>query len=299
MRRLGVLSAAFLLAMASACKRADAPPVSPSPAPAFADVTGIWSVRYRVLECGSTESVCHAALGSTADVTLRLEQRGGEMAGLFTAAQGSLTRAVVVPLAGQLLEAGVIQLAGTSPGAGFNPIDWQVRAMELRYNGNAGLAGTFEFVASGVPYYLRVRGEIVSAARRPLERDGFSGEWGGGYMITGCAISVGQHCQPDRVGWADAFTLSLTQTAGTVRGLMRSPLGDIEVTGTVSGSRIQLTGVRSSSDSGVRVAIIRWDAHRDQFGALHGTFAYSYERGSPLTAASVADAELRFVVLRP
>src|SRR5687768_2452627 len=124
MRRLGVLSAAFLLAMASACKRADAPPVSPSPAPAFADVTGIWSVRYRVLECGSTESVCHAALGSTADVTLRLEQRGGEMAGLFTAAQGSLTRAVVVPLAGQLLEAGVIQLAGTSPGAGFNPIDW-------------------------------------------------------------------------------------------------------------------------------------------------------------------------------
>ncbi len=298
MRLLAAVSAALLLTTASACGQADAP-VSPAPATAFADTTGIWSVRYRVLECGSTESFCPGVLGTIEDVTLRLEQRGGEIAGLFTAAPGSLTRAVVVPLSGRMIDAGAIQLSGTSPGAGLDPIDWQVRTMELRYDGSAGLTGTFEFVASGVPYHLRVRGEIVSAARRPLEREGFSGEWGGRYLVTGCSVSVGQHCQPDRVGWAESFTLSLTETAGTVHGLMRSTLGDIEVSGTVSGSRIQLAGARSTSGATVRIAIVRWDAHRDQFGGLHGSFVYSYERGSPLTAASVADAELRFVARRP
>ena len=296
-----------LAVLAAACCSCGGGPTVPSTSPgaslaAPTDYSGFWSATFRYTGCEG-ERHCVLRIGTTQPFTLRLQQNGARVHGVFTTWQ------YAVDVDGEVLKDGSIVLSGGAPAASDKDDAgaFTVTKVEALADGGGRLSGTLAYEirpeGSATDYYsqMSVRGSIDTALRSDLQMlaSSFDGTWTGRFVVRACdPIGTATRCYPYDEQETTPIEIALSGASGTVTiGPARVP-----VTATPAGSSIVLDGevVIPQSGGGERIRIRHLTATRDAFGRMSGSFDYASEWPADApTFGETAHAELWQVVKFP
>ena len=282
-RRVARAVALTPLVLATACGGSSAPsPTSPSGAVTATNYSGLWSGAYAYTACEG-ERHCVLRIGTRVPFTLRLQQSGAHVKGLFTQWE------YVVGVEGDVTKDGSLVLTGAAAGASQkDPAgEFRITSLTLQHP-ESGLAGSSLQYEIRPGYYaadyytlMRVAGTLDAASRTDLGQLGsFDGRWTGRFVVRSCApVAGGRYCYPFEQDELGTLDLTLVQSGSTATGTLKGGGGTIPVNGNISGTTITLEGevVMPASGGGSRVRILRWSATRDGYGALSGAFDFLYE----------------------
>jgi hypothetical protein len=270
-------------ALSTACNRnaIDQPPALPSAPtplpPLAASFAGAWHGDYTVTRCEGQRH-CNETRGRAYPFSLRLEQAGSHVRGLFMP-HG-------IPVEGDVSSDGELSLTGTRPSAGkYSP------AVELtRFTARLSPTGLVADLVYQMRYEHGMRdwiggnsleqslgGTVASAERGTITPvSSFDGQWTGTLIISDCSTIGWTACWPEERDREYGFELTLTQSGNRVSGELR--LRDrFQVTGTVSGDTLTLEpAVREDVQSGSRIftRLERWEMTRDAVGSVRGEMYY-------------------------
>lgn len=235
-------------------------PVSPSPVAVAppANFAGEWTVTYHVDACiGRYCYITH--INRDQQLTLRLLQVGDRVDGI------AISSGLAAEVRGQVDGAGRLTLSGGSPSAIEDVSALELLRFEAILDPAYGLQGALQYQAlipgehSG--YSSGATGPIVRAERSAFAVTSFSGTWQGIYTTTSCR--PGSDCLLDRNGDI-AFTFD--EHNGRVVGTLQTfPAQRIDVAGTVTGDRANLSGTNGS------VTVTTLSIRRTPAGRLEGT----------------------------
>lgn len=280
-----------VLCVALACGSRSSP-VSPSPGgggppdpgtlPGAYD--GAWEGQYRLVGC-TGDRACPSQLGTTPPFTLRLDQIGGAVSGLFA------TAAFLTPVSGSVDPTGGLTLTGSIEAA--SPDDYTgsvtVRFLALRRSVDGGLAGTLLYemrpthVTSG---RILVTHEAVIESGMQADQSSdpatFDGTWRGWFVVRACTPIRWLFCywrEPDSMIDLEA---TLTEAGGSVTGTMifdHKTDRPVTVSGRVTDGELSLEGFGSVATGGGHdvIRLTRWTSRRDALGQMSGRFNCSDE----------------------
>ena len=128
-------------------------------------------------------------------------------------------------------------------------------------------------------------GPLTTVMRMPGPAASFQGTWHGRYVVQTCELIGWDFCYGDDVGGAPTMELTLSQSGSRVTGTFvpdYSPSQQpgyrypIEVSGTVAGGTLQLTGVSAPypNNPDVTRRLLTLSATRDTVGRLSGTLTW-------------------------
>ena len=269
------------LAVLASCERSPRSPAAPSlPSRGPTPFEGVWRLDYRMTEC-SGERHCVLHIGQIRQVLLRLSRTGTTFDGVVT------VFSYTVDVTGSLSADGELVLSGRRPSAISGDREMVIRTLRLRPS-ITGLSGSIEYVLHGPPYSnifgdVRHAGDITNAVRVPLDSafdpTQFRGTWKGQFVVRDCSFVGWLWCYPHEADRVHSFTLVLTQIGTEVTGELTILPSTIPVTGTVSGSTLELRGSASRVISGGTedVRITSWSTRRDIVGRMTGTFGFTVE----------------------
>ena len=298
-----IVPALFVVACCS-CGGGPTTPSSSSgaPLPAPVDYSGLWSANFRYTSCDG-ERHCVLRIGTTQPFTLRLQQHGASLQGVFTTWQ------YAVDVEGEVLKDGSIVLSGGAPAASDKDDDGALTVTRIEGLADPGgrLSGTLAYEirpgGTATEYYsqMSVRGTIESASRSDLQMfaSTFDGTWSGRFVVKACdPIGSAIRCYPYDAQETTPIEVALNGNSGTVTiGPAHVP-----VTAKANGASITLEGevVIPQSGGGERVRVSHFSATRDSFGRMVGSFEYVSEwpAGAP-TFGETAHVELWQVVKVP
>ena len=279
MRRIALV----VLCLTAACGRSpsgpsSAPPAS-TPVVAAAQFGGLWNATFRVTTC-SGDRHCFAYTGTTRTFSLRLQQSGSRVDGLFTI--GS----VATDVSGTVRDDGLLLLEGTDPPASDR--DGSVSAkLELRTSGPGTLSGAVTYETSpsleNAEYFRPAAygGSIEHATSSELSAfsSSVSGSWRGDAVVRGCTPAAGsRYCYPFLDSESTSILLTLSDAGGDITGTLRLGSAVVPVSGTLSGSLLTLRGEHRTASSGGLVLhrISDWTTRVDGFGRIKGSFRYEH-----------------------
>lgn len=298
-----IVLALFIVACCSCGGGPTMPSSSSGASPtAPADYSGFWSANFRYTSCDG-ERHCVLRIGTTQPFTLRLQQNGARVRGVFTTWQ------YAVDVEGDVLKDGSMVLSGGAPAASAKDDEGAFTLTKIEALAEAGgrLAGTvaYEILPEGSAkdYYshMSVRGTIDTASHSDLQMlaSSFDGTWKGRFVVTSCdPIGSAVRCYPYDAQETAPIEIALSGAGGTVTiGPARVP-----VTARPDGSSIALQGevVIPQSGGGERVRVSNLSATRDAFGRMRGSFDYVSEWPADApTFGETAHVELWQVVKVP
>jgi hypothetical protein len=295
-RGAAILTSVWLLAVG--CSKEQTTTSSPVVASAGnSDFAGIWQLNYEVVRCDSARPWHCPSPGSTGQISLRVDQGHGQVTAL------ALSDSLHVPLAGEVGSSSELVLQGIRRSVSDEQGTQEIRGMRVRRKEGGGLSGLFQIVTRSVPVPTAIVAQIIRAQWvGPLAFTDASGEWVGSYVVDSCAVEIGKTCGPDPLGFAERLTVSLRQSANSVVGTVRLGTAySVEVSGTVSGQEIVLSGSSQQSTNGfvTRIALDQWISRRDRLGQMEGTFRRQWAQKTILgESASTAQVRLSYVARR-
>jgi hypothetical protein len=308
----------LLLAGSVGCgsdSRVSAVPTSPSPPggaatappPATPSFAGVWQGEYRLTACQGVRH-CVLFIGSARPFTLRLEQAGAAVAGVFTGD-------VVANVTGVVSASGELVLRGGAAAVSRFDSSVDMQRITLRLAEAGQLAGSLDYAVTwpaDSPYLASTgpgstrSGEITRAARGTGSVDDlsrFDGAWHGRFVVRECTPVGWRQCYSHEHAEVVSLQADLRQNGATVEGTVVIPPYTIPVRGTTEGSRLRIEGDLVSPVSGGRmvVRLSDWLATRDRVGRLEGRFAYdvAFVQDTGVTLSTRYTNELVGVVLSP
>jgi hypothetical protein len=261
-------------------------PVSPTPptpiAPTVsANFAGAWRGSYVTTQCQGQRH-CFFSLGQSHPFSLRLEQSGSHVRGVFQAG-------VAIPVDGEVSNDGELSLTGTRPSpGGYSP------ALELtRFTARlspTGLAADFSYrmqYADGMMDYIggnslvqSIGGTVAGAEHGDTTPvNSFAGQWSGSLFISDCSSVGWIGCWPEERNREYGFELTLSQSGDRVTGELTTRVR-LQVTGVVNGDTLTLEPavVEEPQSSGSLVTHLqRWEMTRDAVGSVRGEMYYKRE----------------------
>jgi hypothetical protein len=283
-------------------------PTTPSPAspvePAIAQFAGLWSASYKVAFC-SGERHCVLTVGTTRTFSLRLQQSGSHVEGLFVVGLS------VADMSGDVQKDGHLTLKGIDQAVTSQDTSMTAQ-LELQLGPAGVLTGTVLHETTVPPGYdvnvfgpVRITGDVVSSVRSDLASFALAidGVWSGNFAVRSCTpVLPDPYCYPYRAEEISSIQLALQRAGSGLSGTITIGSGSIPVSGTIAGTSFTMHGETVSPASGGN-SLLRVNGFTgaiDGFGRMTGTLLY--ESAYPVAAPRIGESaqlELRQVLKQP
>jgi len=270
----------------------NATPTSPSPtgfpaptSPPIVSFAGAWHGTFTLIACAG-RAFCHLQLGNAQAFSLRVDQTGADVSGVFH------TDAWEIPVTGTVASTGELTLSGFRPAPGVFSASAELKnftarrreelldvelTYELRYPDSYPLRfGTSRVQSfSGKGTDIRRGGEVIPSS--------FTGTWVGSTITRDCSPANRPGCWPEELGGEGRYRLIVEQVGSRVFGIL-GEVQPLEVTGTVSGDTLSLDELTTEKPEGSGRSVFRlnrWTVTRDRVGNLTGNFESARETHYP------------------